>query len=180
VVVDVDPIRDERGFFARSWCESEFERAGIHATWVQENVAHNVQKGTLRGLHFQAPPHSEVKFIRCTRGKLWDVALDLRRGSATFRQWFGVELSADNRRGLIVPVGCAHGYVTLTDDVEIRYLTSAPYAPSAAAGVRFDDPWFGVDWPHPATVLSEFDRSWPLVKGERDGRLFDFDSRASK
>lgn len=168
LVVDIEPIVDERGFFARAWCPAEFGAAGLHATWVQESVAYNVQHGTLRGLHFQRSPHAEVKLVRCTRGAVWDVAVDLRPRSTTFREAVGVELSADNHRSLYIPEGCAHGYLTLTDDVDMRYLMSYPYVPDAASGVRYDDPMLDVTWPGEILVVSEKDRSWPpLDNGAR-------------
>jgi dTDP-4-dehydrorhamnose 3,5-epimerase len=171
VVVDLEPIRDERGFFARAWCPDEFAAAGLDVRWAQENVAFNVHKGTLRGLHLQLPPHSEVKLVRCTRGGVWDVAVDLRPDSPTYRRSTGVELTADNHRSLLVPKGCAHGYLTLVDTVEMRYLTSHPYAPDAATGVRYDDPFVDVEWPGNVTVVSENDRTWPLLAGDGDPRL---------
>jgi dTDP-4-dehydrorhamnose 3,5-epimerase len=162
-VVGIEPIEDERGFFARTWCAQEFEANGLHADFVQENVGYSVRAGTLRGLHYQREPHSEAKLVRCTSGSVWDVAVDLRPGSPTRHRWFGVELTAEARNMLYVPKGCAHGYLALTDGSEIRYLTSSFYAPEAAFGARFDDPAFAIDWPAPVTVLSEQDRAWPLV-----------------
>lgn len=161
-VVDLEPIEDERGFFARSWCASEFAQNGLDAVFVQENVGFSSRRGTLRGLHFQHAPHAEAKLVRCTRGAVWDVALDLRPESSATGRWVGVELSADNRRMLYAPAGCAHGYVTLTDQTEVRYLASRPFAPEAADGVRYDDPAFEIAWPVEVVVVSERDRSWPL------------------
>jgi dTDP-4-dehydrorhamnose 3,5-epimerase len=172
VVVDIEPVRDSRGFFARAWSPDEFSAAGIDVEWAQENVAFNEHKGTLRGLHFQLPPHAETKLVRCTRGRVWDVAVDLRPASPTFAQSTGVELNADNRRSLLVPVGCAHGYLTLSDHVEMRYLTSHPYAPQAASGVRYDDPALAVEWPEEVRLLSENDRTWQLLDADADPRLF--------
>lgn len=172
IAIDIQQIRDERGFFARAWCPDEFAAAGLDVPWAQENLAFNLVEGTLRGLHFQRPPHAEVKLVRCTRGAVWDVAVDLRPESPTFRRSTGLELSDDNHRSLLIPVGCAHGYVTLTDTVEMRYLTSHPYAAAAASGVRYDDPYLDVDWPVEASVLSENDLSWPLLDGSDDSRLF--------
>lgn len=171
VVVEIEPILDERGFFARSWCPIEFANAGLHSTWVQENLAYNLYRGTLRGLHFQRAPHAEVKLVCCTRGAVWDVAVDLRPSSATFRRWFGIELSAENHRKLYIPEGCAHGYLTLTDDVEMRYLTSHAYEPSAASGVRYDDPLLDVRWPDEILILSDNDRTWSPLESGLDARL---------
>ncbi len=162
VVVEVDTIEDGRGFFARAWCSREFEEQGLHASFVQENIGFNMRRGTLRGLHFQARPHEEVKLVRCVRGAVWDVALDLRPESPTLGRWVGTELSAENRKMLHVPEGCAHGYLTLTDDAEIRYLTSQFYAPEAAGGVRYNDPAFAIQWPAEVLLLSDQDRGWPL------------------
>jgi dTDP-4-dehydrorhamnose 3,5-epimerase len=161
-VIDLEPIEDERGFFARSWCVSELAQAGLDAVFVQENVGFSTRRGTLRGLHFQRAPHAEAKLVRCTRGAVWDVALDLRPDSSTTGRWVGVELNADNRRMLYAPAGCAHGYVTLTDQAEVRYLTSHPFAPEAADGVRYDDPAFDIAWPVGVEIVSERDRAWPL------------------
>jgi dTDP-4-dehydrorhamnose 3,5-epimerase len=161
-VVDLEPIGDERGFFARSWCAAEFAENGIMDAFVQENLGFSTRPGTLRGLHFQRTPHAEAKLVRCTRGAVWDVALDLRPDSSAAGRWVGVELSAENHRMLSVPEGCAHGYVTLTPDAEVRYMTSRPYAPEASDGVRYDDPAFAITWPVEVTVVSERDRTWPL------------------
>jgi dTDP-4-dehydrorhamnose 3,5-epimerase len=162
-VVEIDEIEDDRGFFARSWCRDEFAEQGLGASFVQENVAHNLRRGTLRGMHFQQAPHAEVKLVRCTSGAVWDVALDLRPGSPTNGRSVGVELNAENHRSLYVPEGCAHGYLTLTDHAELRYLTSHAYVPAAADGVRHDDPAFGIAWPAEVVLVSERDASWPLV-----------------
>lgn len=161
--MELDPIRDDRGFFARIWDGAEFAAAGIQADWIQASVAHNPFRGTLRGMHFQHEPHAEYKLVRCTRGRIQDVALDLRPDSPTFRQWVGFELSADNGAMLVIPPGCAHGYLTLEPTTDIMYLTSAPYARDAASGVRHDDPAFGIVWDGPIERLSAADRSWPLI-----------------
>jgi dTDP-4-dehydrorhamnose 3,5-epimerase len=163
-VIDVDPVADERGFFARTWCRDEFATRGLVTSFPQENVTFNHRRGTLRGLHLQLVPHAEAKVVRCTRGRAWDVAVDLRPGSPTRRRIAGVELSADNHRMLYVPEGCAHGYLTRVDDTEVSYLTSAIYAPDAATGVRHDDPALDVPWPEPVLVVSAADRSWPLLE----------------
>jgi dTDP-4-dehydrorhamnose 3,5-epimerase len=162
VTVDLERIEDERGYFARAWCSREFAEHGLTVAFVQENVGFSPRRGTLRGLHYQRNPWEEVKLVRCVRGAVWDVALDLRSDSASFGEWFGVELSAENGRMLVVPEGCAHGYLTLTDDVDLRYLTSQYYEPDAAAGARFDDPAFSIEWPGDVRMVSGNDRSWPL------------------
>src|SRR5258708_6322696 len=164
-IIDIVRLEDERGFFARTWSADELKKRGLDTTLVQCNVAWNPIKGTLRGMHFQRTPHEEVKIIRCTSGALFDVIVDLRPGSPTFRRWTGVELSAESRRMLYIPKGLAHGYVTLTDNVEAYYHVSAPYAPGCAGGVRWDDPAFGITWPSAPTIISERDRGWPPFTG---------------
>jgi dTDP-4-dehydrorhamnose 3,5-epimerase len=164
MVIDPNPRADDRGRFMRAWCAGEFGEQGIHFVPVQANMGFSKKKGTIRGMHFQEAPALEAKLVRCTRGVMFDLALDLRPDSPTYRQWFGVELSAENGRMLFVPENCAHGYQTLEDATEMHYMTSALYTPSAAHGVRFDDPAFNIHWPLPATVISEQDRNWPLVQ----------------
>ena len=165
VVIDLEPHADERGFFARAWELEAFEAHGLTPALSQVNIAFNDRAGTLRGLHFQRPPDEDAKVVRCTRGALFDVAVDLRPGSPTYLRWFGVELSADNRRALYIAEGCAHGYQTLADDTEAMYLHSAPYVPASEGGARFDDPAFGIDWPHAdSRILSAKDRAWPLLR----------------
>jgi dTDP-4-dehydrorhamnose 3,5-epimerase len=165
-VIDVEPREDERGFFARVWCEREFAEHGLTTRLVQWNLAFSHRRGTLRGLHFQSPPHAEAKLVRCTRGAIYDVIVDLRPASPTFTQWLGVELTADNRRMLYVPEGCAHGYQTLVDNTETLYPVTEFYTPEAEAGVRWDDPAFGIEWPDAkGALLSEKDRSWPDYAG---------------
>ena len=161
VVLDLTALSDERGFFARSWCQREFEAHGLNPRLVQCSLSFNRCKGTLRGLHFQALPSEEAKLVRCTRGAIYDVVLDLRLASPTFLQHFELILSAENRRGLYVPEGCAHGFQTLLDDTEVFYQMSEFYDPAAARGVRWDDPAFGIRWPHPVAVISERDRTYP-------------------
>jgi dTDP-4-dehydrorhamnose 3,5-epimerase len=162
-VIDVDPLEDERGFFARAWCAREFAEHGLNSSFVQENIGFSSSAGTLRGLHFQRPPFEEAKLVRCTAGSAWDVAVDLRRGSPTYASWVGVELTAERRNMLYVAEGCAHGYITLADATEVRYLTSQPYEPEFVAGVRFDDMSIGIDWPRALTRVSDQDRSWPSL-----------------
>ena len=154
-------IEDDRGFFARAWCRDEFAGHLLNPSIAQLNVAFSRRKGTLRGLHHQHEPHAEAKLVRCTRGAVYDVIVDLRADSPTRGQWFGAELTADNGTMLYVPEGFAHGYQTLADDTEIYYLTSVPYAPEAASGVRYDDEGFGIKWPLPVAVISHADRTWP-------------------
>jgi dTDP-4-dehydrorhamnose 3,5-epimerase len=161
LVVEPERYRDERGYFARTWCRDEIAAQGMDPTVAQMNTGFSHRAGTLRGMHFQRDSHAEIKFVRCTRGALYDVALDLRPDSPTYRRWFGVELTAENGTMLWIPEGCAHGYQTLVDDSELLYLTSKSYAPDRAAGARYDDPAFGIDWPLEVSVISNADRAWP-------------------
>jgi dTDP-4-dehydrorhamnose 3,5-epimerase len=154
-------IEDQRGFFARGFCRDEFLAHGLNAGMMQLNVGFSHVKGTLRGVHYQEAPHQEAKFVRCTRGAVYDVIVDLRPDSPTVGQWIGAELTPDNGTMLYAPEGFAHGYQTLTDDAEIYYMTSAPYAATAAKGVRFDDPAFGIEWRLPVSMISDQDRNWP-------------------
>jgi dTDP-4-dehydrorhamnose 3,5-epimerase len=162
-VIEQERHADERGFFARTWCREEFARHGLEAELVQCSVSFNGRRGTLRGLHYQAPPFAEAKLVRCTRGALYDVAVDLRPGSATFRTWVGVELSEDDGRALYIPPGVGHGFYTLAEATEVAYQMSAPYAPEAARGVRWNDPFLGVAWPGPVEVMAARDRDYPDV-----------------
>lgn len=154
-------IADERGFFARAWCQDEFRQQGLNPQMLQLNTGFSHRAGTLRGMHYQEAPHAEAKFIRCTRGAVYDVIVDLRRDSPTHGEWVGVELTADEGTMLYAPEGFAHGYQTLADNAEIYYMTTALYAPHAAKGVRYDDPAFGIVWPIAVTVISAQDRNWP-------------------
>lgn len=154
---------DERGFFARAWCAQELADHGLSGTIKQSNMAVTRQRGTLRGLHFQAAPHQEAKFLRCVRGAVFDVIVDLRPKTPTYRKWQGFELSPDNSFAIYVPIGFATGYMTLKDDTEIYYHTSEAFAPEFASGVRYDDPAFGIKWPMIPTQISEQDRCWPYV-----------------
>ena len=147
----------------RAWCQHEFEQHAIKFQPVQANMAFSIEKGTLRGLHYQISPSPEAKLVRCTRGSVFDVVADLRPDSSTYLKWFGAELSAENGDMLFVPEGCAHGCLSLEDDTEILYLTSAFYAPECARGVRFDDPGLAIQWPVDVAIISEQDRNWPLV-----------------
>jgi dTDP-4-dehydrorhamnose 3,5-epimerase len=160
-VVKPEAISDERGFFARSWCQREFEAHGLNTHLVQCNISQSRKRGTLRGMHYQAPPHEEAKLVRCTRGSIYDVVLDLRRGSPTFKNHDSVVLSATNHLMAYVPEGCAHGFITLEDDVEVFYQMSEFYVPDAQRGVRFDDPAFAIRWPEPVAVIAPRDAAYP-------------------
>lgn len=160
-LVQIKKIEDHRGFFGRGWCRDEFAQHGLNPDVFQLNVGFSHTRGTLRGMHFQVAPHAEAKFVRCTRGAIFDVIVDLRPESPTRGRWFGAELSADNGVMLYAPEGFAHGYQTLTDGADMYYMTSARYAAGAARGVRYDDPAFGIAWPIPVTVISDADRNWP-------------------
>jgi dTDP-4-dehydrorhamnose 3,5-epimerase len=152
---------DERGFFARVWQPGELAERGLIARLAHVSVSFSRRRGTLRGLHYQAAPMSEVKIVRCTRGLIFDVAVDLRPGSPTFMQWTSAELSADNGRALYIPEGCAHGFQTLADDSEVMYLISEEYSPRHARGVRWDDPAFSIVWPPDTRTMNERDRTYP-------------------
>jgi len=160
-IIDIEPVPDERGFFARSWCREEFARHGLNPDLAQCSISFNKKRGTLRGMHYQAEPHEETKVVRCTRGAIYDVIVDLRPASPTFRKWIAVELSADNRRMLYIPAGLAHGFQSLTDDTEVFYQISAPYHPESARGARWNDPAFGIEWPVAERVISDKDRQYP-------------------
>jgi dTDP-4-dehydrorhamnose 3,5-epimerase len=159
--IDLERKEDPRGFFARSWCRTEFGDHGLCEEFVQINVGFSTKMGTLRGMHYQTAPHQEVKVVRCTMGAIYDVIIDLRPESPTFKQWTGVELNSGNHRMLYVPEGFAHGYQTLADNTEINYQTSRFYAPESARGNRYDDPAFGIEWPLAVSSISDPDRSWP-------------------
>jgi dTDP-4-dehydrorhamnose 3,5-epimerase len=160
-VIELERRRDERGFFARQWCADEFARAGLDPKISQINTARSIETGTLRGMHYQQAPHAEVKLVRCTRGAVFDVALDLRAGSPTFCQWFGTELDEESGRMLYIPEGCAHGYLTLAPSTDLVYQASVAYAPQSATGVRYDDPAFNIVWPGAIKVISPQDKNWP-------------------
>jgi dTDP-4-dehydrorhamnose 3,5-epimerase len=161
-VIEPEPREDERGLFARTYCRDEFAAHGLNTTWVQCNVSYNRLRGTLRGMHWQAEPHGEVKLVRCTRGAAFDVIADLRPDSPTYRQWVGVELTADDRRAVYIPAGVAHGFQTLTDDTELFYQMSEFYYPGLASGARWDDPALGIEWPQAERrIIAERDRSFP-------------------
>ena len=164
VVIDPDPIEDDRGFFARTWCAREFEARGLNPNLVQCSTSFNRQKHTLRGLHYQLPPHAETKLVRCITGKIYDVAVDLRAGSPTYGKSTAAVLSAENRHMLYVPEGCAHGFQTLVGNCEVFYQISAFYTPDAARGIRWDDPDIAIDWPERRkAITSERDRCFPSL-----------------
>lgn len=162
-VVEMEPLTDERGFFARSWCKREFADHGLNGDLVQCNVSYNRARGTLRGMHYQAAPHEEVKLVRCTQGAIYDVLVDLRPDSPTYRSWIAVELTAANRRMLYVPAGLAHGFQTLQDDSEVFYQMSAYFDAPSARGVRWNDPAFGIEWPSREPVISAKDANYPDI-----------------
>jgi dTDP-4-dehydrorhamnose 3,5-epimerase len=159
-LIDLERRGDDRGFFARAFCAREFAEHGLVDRFVQANNSLSARRGTLRGMHYQLAPNAETKMVRCVRGSLYDVILDLRQGSPTFGRSFGAELSADNRRMMYVPKGCAHGFFTTSDDAEALYFVDESYAPESERGVRWDDPNFAIAWPGEPAVLSDKDRSW--------------------
>ena len=165
-VLRPERIEDHRGFFARTFCQHELAEHGLDIDIVQANVSGNRHRGTLRGMHYQAPPHQETKIVRCSRGGIYDVIVDLRPDSATHGEWMGVELTAENGHILYVPEGFAHGYITLTPDAEVSYFVSEAYAPDAECGVRYDDPFFGIEWPISVEEISEKDASWPNYRAQ--------------
>ncbi len=167
-IITPERLEDERGFFARTWCQHEFAVHGLNPCLVQCSISFNKKKGTLRGMHYQAQPHAEAKLVRCTRGAMYDVIIDLRADSPTFRQWAAVDLTADNHCLLYVPEGYAHGFQTLVDDTEVFYQMSEFYTPHHARGVRWDDPAFGIQWPPGDRIISQRDRSYPDFCGEGD------------
>jgi dTDP-4-dehydrorhamnose 3,5-epimerase len=162
--IEPELITDERGYFARTWCKKDFEQHGLSPNLVQCNLSFNVRAGTLRGLHYQAAPHAETKLVRCTRGSIYDVVVDLRRESPTFKSWVGVVLSGVNHRMLYIPQGCAHGFLTLEPETEVFYQMSEFYAPEYARGVRWDDTAFQIAWPKKVEVINERDRTYPDFK----------------
>lgn len=164
LVIEPDVFGDSRGWFMETWSQKKFEELGIKTVFVQDNQSYSAQKGTLRGLHFQKSPMAQTKLLRCSRGKIMDVAVDLRRSSPNYRKWVSVELSAENKRQIYIPKGFAHGFVTLTDDVEVQYKVDEFYSPECDRSVRFDDPAIGVKWGIESPVLSKKDLSAPLLK----------------
>ncbi|HEV8725290.1 MAG TPA: dTDP-4-dehydrorhamnose 3,5-epimerase [Candidatus Binatia bacterium] len=164
-IIELEKREDSRGFFARTWCQDEFKAYGLNANWVQSNLSYNAKRGTLRGMHYQAAPYQEAKLVRCARGAIYDVIIDLTQDSLTYRQWLGVELSGGNYRSLYVPEGFAHGFLTLEDDTEVVYQVSQFYQPESERGVRYNDPAFGIQWPIDIAVISEKDMRWPDYAG---------------
>jgi len=161
-LINIEAQNDERGFFARSWCESEFKQQGLNPCVKQCNISFNTKKGTLRGMHYQAEPHAEVKLVRCTRGSIYDVIIDLRKDSDTYKQYYGVELSGANHSMLYIPEGFAHGFQTLEDNAEVLYYMAHHYVADAARGVRWDDPAFGIEWPlESQRIMSPRDAQYP-------------------
>ena len=163
-IIEPQVFGDHRGWFMESWSQRKMEEAGLHYTFVQDNQSYSAKKGTLRGLHFQNGEASQAKLVRCIRGAVLDVAVDLRKGSPTYKKWVAVELSAENKRQLLIPRGFAHGFVTLTDDVEFLYKADNYYAPEADGGIRWNDPELGIDWGVTDPVLSEKDTKSPFLK----------------
>ena len=165
-LIDLDRRGDDRGFFARTMCAEEFAAHGMKTVYVQQNTSLSAQRGTLRGMHFQLPPYTEAKLVRCIKGAIVDIIVDLRQDSSTYLKHQAFELDESNRRQLYVPPGFAHSFQTVSDDAEVSYLVSAPYTPSAERGVRYNDPAFGIKWPVPVTVISDKDANWPLLKDQ--------------
>lgn len=163
-LIEPEPTSDERGFFARTWCRYEFADKGLNPNLVQCNISYNKARGTLRGMHYQKAPHAEAKLVRCTQGAVYDVIIDLRSDSNTFTQWYGVDLTAENRKALYVPEGFAHGFITLKDDTEVLYQMSEFFHEECAAVVRWNDPVFSIQWPIDVKVISERDQNYQDFK----------------
>ena len=170
-VVEPQVFGDARGWFMESWSEKKLAEAGIKVDFVQDNHSFSAQKGTLRGLHYQLNPMCQAKMLRCTRGRIFDVAVDIRKGSPQYGQWVGVELSADNKKQMYIPRGFAHGFITLTDDVEVQYKADNYYSPQHDGGVRWDDPAIGVEWPIAPAILSDKDKNAPTLAERVAGGL---------
>ena len=162
-VIHLAPFSDERGWFARTYCENEFKEMGHSSKWVQMNHSYTAKKGTIRGMHFQVPPYKEIKMVRCIRGKVFDVIVDIRRNSQTFLQWFGVELSADAMNMLYIPAGFAHGFQAMNDDCELIYHHSEFYTPGAEGGIKYNDPAVGIRWPLEVSLISDRDLNHPVL-----------------
>ncbi len=163
-VIDLNPIEDNRGWFMRTYCKNEFAEIGHNKEWVQLNHSFTRRMGTIRGMHYQVPPYSEIKLVRCIAGAVIDVAIDLRKGSATYLKWVSVELSAENKRMIYIPEGFAHGFQTLVDDCELLYHHTAYYTPGSEAGIRYDDPAIKISWPLPGADISDRDLAHQLLK----------------
>ena len=168
-LVGLEPVEDERGFFARSYCPQEFAAQGLGAALQQCSVSFNRREGTLRGLHYQGTPHEEHKLVRCTAGAIFDVIVDIRPESTGYRRWYGCELTARNRRALFIPPGFAHGFITLYPDTEVYYMISTAHAPQHAFGLRWDDPAFAIEWPRSPSVISPRDAAYPWLKDQDGG-----------
>ncbi len=166
MLVEPEPMTDERGFFARTWCREEFAAQGLNPHLDQCSISFNARRGTLRGMHYQRDPHGEVKLVRCTAGAIFDVAVDLRPTSPTYMKWAGAELTAGNRKALYIPEGCAHGFVTLADGTEVFYQITPAFRPGFGAGVRWNDPVFGIAWPIQPEVISDRDRDYPDYRAD--------------
>ena len=160
-IIEIDKKEDDRGFFSRAWCAREFQARGLNLSVVQANISFTKKKGTIRGMHYQVAPHAEVKVVRCTKGGIYDVIVDLRPASRTHKKWIGTVLTSDSHIMLYVPEGCAHGFQSLEDDTEVSYLISEYYSPEAERGVRYDDPAFEIRWPTEVKSISEKDKGWP-------------------
>jgi dTDP-4-dehydrorhamnose 3,5-epimerase len=163
-LIEPERIVDERGFFARTWCRDEFERHGLEARLVQCNISFNARRGTIRGMHYQAKPHEEVKLVRCTQGAIYDVIVDVRPDSPTYLRWIAEELTAENRRMFYIPGGFAHGFQALSDDTEVSYQMSDFFQPQSSCGIRYDDPAVGIAWPLEVSVISAKDQSYPVLE----------------
>jgi dTDP-4-dehydrorhamnose 3,5-epimerase len=168
-IIELSPIIDDRGWFARTYCKQEFEQIGHSSEWLQLNHSFTSKKGAIRGMHFQYPPHQEIKMVRCVAGKVFDVIIDLREGSPTLFKWFGTELSAANKRMLYIPMGFAHGFQTLADDCELIYHHSSYYTPGAEGGVRYNDARINIGWPLPVADISARDQAHPLLDDSFNG-----------
>ena len=164
LILEPKVFGDSRGWFMETWSARKFEAAGLNFNFVQDNQSYSAQKGTLRGLHYQTAPFAQAKLVRCTRGKLLDVAIDIREGSETFAQWVAVELTAENKKQLLIPRGFAHGFLTLTDDVEIQYKADAFYAPNCDGNIRWDDSEINIEWPFEPTILADKDAKAPTLR----------------
>ena len=160
-IIEPEKIADERGFFARTWCQKEFSRRGLTSQFIQGNISLNTKKGTLRGMHYQVQPHEEAKLVRCSQGAIYDVIIDLRPGSPTFRKWTPVELAAENYRALYIPKKFAHGFQTLMDNTAVFYQMSGLYHPDCSRGIRWNDPAFGIEWPSDERIISARDQEFP-------------------
>jgi dTDP-4-dehydrorhamnose 3,5-epimerase len=159
-IIDIEPKADHRGFFARTWCQQEFEAHELNPNVVQTNIGYSHKRGTLRGMHYQTTPCAEVKLVRCSLGAMYDVIIDLREDSPTYKQWIGLELTQDNHRMLYVPEGFAHGYITLADNTEMSYQTTQFFSREHATGVRYNDPAFAIHWPIQIQIISDQDKNW--------------------